>query len=155
MIEESKDDRLEAFKHELEAEGYEVVDAEPQRRKTITEKIRQEEDDTVGFIVVNTGVELGGEKFDGELVITVHRDRLSNQGIDIRSHADDPLPKEKRDLLSEFVPPREVTDEDGETQSVWTYYPPPDTLPDDVLGDSRDNIDEVMAKLEAIYENVR
>lgn len=154
MIGESKSDRLDEFKRALEAEGYDVVSVETQHRQTISEKIEQKDDGTLGFVGIETPVEIRGEVFDGQLVITVHEDRLSNHGVDIRSSLDDPLPEDKQNLLDQLVSARKVTDEDGETQLVWTYYPPPRDLPDTVIKEPPDNIHELIAEFESIYKSV-
>lgn len=155
MIEEVKQERLDEIGDAIEAEtGYEVLNAEPKLSRTITEKVDNDHDDTVGFLVVEVPVLLKGQEFEGELVVIVHDDHLSNHGVDVVSPEDDPLPREKRDLLSTLVPPRDVTAEDGTTKRVWSYYPPPDDLPDSVVDDSRDNLDEIIDELEAVYERV-
>lgn len=150
---ESKEERLETFKRALEAEGYDVVEVEPQRKQTITERINKEADDTIGFAVVETPVEIQGHEFVGELTVTVLKDRLTNHGVDIRSSSDNPLSEEEKALLSDLVPPREVVD-DGETYQMWTYYAPPDDLPESVVDGSRDNLDEIVDDLESIYETL-
>lgn len=154
MIEESKNQRLEAFNRVLEADGYDIVEAQPQRRSTITERINPENDDPIGFVVVETPVEIRDHEFTGDVVLTVFEDRLSSHGVDIYSDPEDPLSEEQQTLLSELVPPRDVTDDDGKTRRVWTYFAPPDDLPDSVMDDSRDNIDEVMAEFESVYETL-
>lgn len=153
MIEDAKQERLDEIAEAIESEtGYEVIQAEPKLSRTITEKVGDQPDDLVGFLVVRAPVEFKGVEFEGEVVVNVHEDHLSNQGADVYSRPDDPLPKEKRDLLDTLVPPRDETTEDGETRRVWSYYPPPADLPDDVVDDSRDNLDELIAEMEAIYE---
>lgn len=150
---EGKKERLEEFKRALEAEGYDVVEVEPQREQTITERINQEPDDTIGFAVVETPVEIRGNEFVGEVTVTVHEDRLASHGVDIRSGPDDPLSEAEKEYLSEIVPPRKER-EDGETYQVWTYYSPPDDLPDSVVDESPDNLDEVVDELEAVYQRI-
>lgn len=152
MIEEFKRRRLDEFEAALEAEGYEVVAAEPQLRDSISKRIAGEEDDTVGFVVVETPVELEGVEFEGEFVITVFKDRIAHHGVDVYSRPDDPLSEEERALLDDLVPPREV-DDDGETRLVWSYYPPPADLPGD-LGESRDNVDDLLSEFEDVYDRV-
>ncbi|MFB6280490.1 MAG: hypothetical protein ABEH40_00515 [Haloferacaceae archaeon] len=155
MIEEAKQERLDEFADAIEAEtGYEVVQSEPKLSRTITEKVGDQADDLVGFLVVRAPVEFKGVEFEGEVVVNVHEDHLSDQGVDVYSEPDDPLPREKRDLLDTLVPPRDETTEDGETRRVWSYYSPPADLPDGVVDDSRDNLDELIAELEGIYAAV-
>lgn len=152
MLSENEDERLEAFERELERAGYTVVSVEPTFRKTITERVRGEDDGSIGFVIVNTLVEIRGEPFDSELVLTVYEDRLVNHGVDIYSDPDDPLPPEKRKLLTGIVQPQKITDDDGNRQSLWTYYPPPTNLPDDLVDDSQDNIDELIEEFESVYQ---
>lgn len=153
MIEESKEERLESFERALETEGYDVVEVEPRSGKTITERINSQDDDTVGFVVVETPVRIRGHEFEGEVTVTVHGDRLTSHGVDIYSRSDDPLSADERALLDELVPSREVT-EDGETHRVWTYFAPPDDLPDSLVDDSRDDLDEVVDELESVYQRL-
>lgn len=153
MIEEGKQERLDAFADALEEAGYEVLEAEPKLEKTIAEKVDHEEDDTVGFLVVRTPVELKGAEFEGELVVTVHEDHLSTHGVDVYSDPEDPIPDEKQRLLDTLVPSRTVTDDDGKTWRVWSYYTPPEDLPDDLVDESRDNVDELLDEFAAIYES--
>lgn len=154
MIEDAKQERLQELGEAIEAEtGYELVAAEPKLERTITEKIN-EPDDTVGFLVLRGPVLLKGVEFEGDVIVTVHEDHLSNRGVDVTSPSDDPLPREKRDLLDTLVPPRDVTDEDGETRRVWSYFPPPADLPASVVDESRDNLDELLEEFEAVYEEV-
>lgn len=155
MIEEAKRERLEEFADAIEAEtGYEVLQAEPKLSRTITEKVGDQPDDLVGFLVVQAPVEFKGVEFEGDVVVNVHEDHLSDQGVDVYSEPDDPIPREKRDLLDTLVPPRDETTEDGETRRVWSYYPPPADLPDGVVDESRDNLDELIAEFEAVYADV-
>lgn len=155
MIEEAKQERLDEIADAIEAEtGYEVLQAEPKLSRTITEKVGDQADDLLGFLVVRAPVEFKGVAFEGDVVINVHEDHLSDQGVDVYSEPDDPLPKEKRDVLDTLVPPRDETTDDGETRRVWSYYPPPADLPDGVVDDSRDNLDELIDELEAVYEGV-
>lgn len=153
MIEEGKRRYLEAFRDELVAAGYEVVTMEPQLRQSTVMRMAGEEDDTVGFVIVRTPVEIGGVEFDGELVVTVFEDRIAGHGVDIRSTPDDPLTEEEREHLSSFVPPREV-DSDGEPATVWTYYPPPSDLPDSVIEEDRDNVAAVVEELSAVFDRL-
>lgn len=153
MIEEGKRRYLETFRDELVQAGYEVVNVEPQRRQSTVMRMAGEEDDTVGFVVVRTPVEIGGVVFEGDLVVTVFEDRIAGHGVDIRSTPDDPLSEEKRDHLSSFVPPREV-ESDGNPETVWTYYPPPSDLPDTVAEGDRDNIAEVVEELSAVFDRI-
>lgn len=155
MLDEFREDRLERFRARLEAEGYEVADVESVLREPVTHQISGDEDDTLGFVVVDTPVELQGETFEGEVMVIVYKDGLSNHGVDVRSRPDDPLSERKRSILDDLVPPREVVDDDGETQLMWSYYPPPDDLPDTVTDGSSHNIDELMAEFESIYEKIR
>lgn len=155
MIEDVKKERLDEFADALEAEtGYEVLQAKPKLSRTITEKVGDQPDDLVGFLVVRAPVEFKGVEFEGDVVVNVHEDHLSDQGVDIYSHPDDPLPKEKRDILNTLVPPRDETTDEGETRRVWSYYAPPAGLPDDVVDDSRDNLDELIDEFEAVYERI-
>lgn len=151
MIEEVRRRYLEAFRDQLEAEGYEVVTVEPQLRDSIVKRIAGEEDDTMGFVVVRVPVELRGVEFEGELVVTVFRDRIAGHGVDVHSWDDDPLPEAEQRHLSKLVPPREV-EEDGRSGRVWTYYPPPDDLPEGVVEEGRDNLSELISELEAVFE---
>lgn len=154
MIEQAKQERLDELAEAIEAETeYEVVQAEPKLSRTITEKIN-EPDETVGFLVVRSPVVLKGVEFEGDVVVTVHEDHLSSRGVDVTSPADDPLPREERDLLDTLVPSRQVTDEDGTTREVWSYFAPPPDLPDHIVDESRDNLDELIAEFEGIYERV-
>lgn len=154
MIEDAKQERLERIGEAIEAETeYALVQAEPKLERTITEKIN-EPDDTVGFLVFRGPVLLKGAEFEGDVIVTVHEDHLSNRGVDVTSTPDDPIPREKRDLLDTLVPPREETDEDGETRRVWSYFPPPADLPPGVIDESRDNLDDLLEEFEAIYERV-
>lgn len=151
VIGDSKEKRLQAFRAELETEGYDVTEIEPIYSKTITKRTKSEEDDSIGFVVVNAPIEIRDEEFDGEIVITVYEDKIAHHGVDIYSRPDDPLPEKKRNLLSELVPPREVI-EDEEKQLVWSYYPPPEDLPDKLVDSSRNNVDELMTEFESIYD---
>lgn len=177
MIEEGRRRRLEAFRDELVDAGYEVVAVEPQLRESVVMRLAGEEDDTVGFVVVRTPVEIGGVEFEGDLVVVVFEDRIAGHGVDVRSTPEDLLSEEEREHLSTFVPPREVdeadetgwggdgraaseTDADGESDSsgestlVWTYYPPPAELPDAVVGADRDNVDDVVEELSTVFDRV-
>lgn len=153
MIEEGKRRRLEAFRDALVAAGYDVVDVEPQLRESVVMRLAGEEDDTVGFVVVRTPVEIGGIEFEGDLVVTVFDDRIAGHGVDIRSTPDEPLSEEEQAHLSGFVPPRQV-DSEGETELVWTYYPPPADLPEAVVDGDRDNIDAVVDELSNVFDRV-
>lgn len=153
MTEESKEERLETFRQALEGEGYDVAEVEPQLGKTITERIEEQDDDTIGFVVVETPVRIREHEFAGELTVTVHQDRLASHGVDIYSSLDDSLSEEEQSILSDLVPSRKVT-EDGETYRVWTYYAPPDDLPESIVEGSRDNLNEVVDELESVYETI-
>lgn len=153
MIEENRTQRLEGFAEALEEAGYDVLTVEPRTDQTITERVSVEDDDTVGFVVVDAPVELGGYEFSGEVVVTVHEERVSSHGVDIYSEPDNELSAEERAALTDLVPPREVTTGDGESRQVWTYYPPPADLPDSIVDQSRDNLDEVMTEFEDVYQS--
>jgi hypothetical protein len=154
MIEDAKEERLERIGEAIAAETeYELLQAQPKLERTITEKIN-EPDDTLGFLVLRGPVLLKGLEYEGDVIVTVHEDHLSNRGVDVTSHPDDPIPKEKRERLDTLVPGRDVTDEDGETRRVWSYFPPPADLPPGVVDESRDNLDDLLEEFEAIYERV-
>ncbi|MFB6303065.1 MAG: hypothetical protein ABEH78_09425 [Haloferacaceae archaeon] len=155
MIEDVKQERIDEIADTIEAgTGYEVLQAEPKLSRTITEKVGDQPDDLLGFLVVRVPVEFKGVEFEGEMVVNVHEDHLSDQGVDVYSEPDDPIPKEKRDILDTLVPPRDETTDDGETRRVWSYYAPPADLPDGVVDPSRDNLDELIAEMESVYEGV-
>jgi hypothetical protein len=155
MIEDAKQERLEQISEEIEAAtGYEVIQAEPKLSRTITEKVGDQADDLVGFLVVRVPVRFKGVEIEGEMVVNVHEDHLSDQGVDVYSHPDDPIPEEKREILNTLVPPRDETTDDGETRRVWSYYAPPSDLPEGVVDESRDNLDELIAEMEAVYEDL-
>lgn len=153
MIEEVRRRQLEAFEAALEAVGFDVARIEPQLRDSIVKRLAGEEDDTVGFVVVNTPIELLGTEFDAELVVTVFRDRVASHGVDVSERDNAPLDDDERELLDSLVPPRSV-EGDGGTDTVWTYYPAPADLPDEVGVGDRDNVDAVMAEIEAVFEDV-